>query len=471
MNKNQIFIYNAPKISFVSNNHGDISSENEIKLINKSKLPNKLINKKLNLDKLINNDIDIGLSKKISDNSMNKLNTKRTHLSDELDIITDKEEKKTEIFYNNDNVQENIDINEYKNILIKKTRNQKENIFFDKKKNKNIFNSEIDSINEKMIENNIKTKDNYFKKNPINYFNDIDKSERALKGENGKGNTKKEKTGDLLSKEKNISDEKLYDIITGYNIEQKILYNNLKLFFFHKIPENKTLITNINIRNKEFLNKTNNKNYKIQKGEEINSIDLKENIKTYDFDLEILRNHQIYYFGKVISYLPYVIIKIYISGNFTKYGEISQLKVEESDFFCVGKIESNILRTEFNVYKGNDKIKYEKILNINYNINLFGLFGVRVMTVNKYENNHLSQTFKNELPKWDNEFKLYKLNFNGRVKMICKKNFILKLNEENILQCGKINDNSFALDFISPLSPFESFCISITSLINKKACE
>ena len=37
---------------------------------------------------------------------MNKLNTKRTHLSDELDIITDKEEKKTEIFYNNDNVQE-----------------------------------------------------------------------------------------------------------------------------------------------------------------------------------------------------------------------------------------------------------------------------------------------------------------------------------------------------------------------------
>ena len=93
------------------------------------------------------------------------------------------------------------------------------------------------------------------------------------------------------------------------------------------------------------------------------------------------------------------------------------------------------------------------------------------MTVNKYENNHLSQTFKNELPKWDNEFKFYKLNFNGRVKMICKKNFILKLNEENILQCGKINDNSFALDFISPLSPFESFCISITSLINKKACE
>ena len=93
------------------------------------------------------------------------------------------------------------------------------------------------------------------------------------------------------------------------------------------------------------------------------------------------------------------------------------------------------------------------------------------MTVNKYENNYLSQTFKNELPKWDNEFKFYKLNFNGRVKMICKKNFILKLNEENILQCGKINDNSFALDFISPLSPFESFCISITSLINKKACE
>ena len=117
------------------------------------------------------------------------------------------------------------------------------------------------------------------------------------------------------------------------------------------------------------------------------------------------------------------------------------------------------------------RIIYSKILSINYSINIFGLFGVREMIVNKYENNSLLYTLKNQIPKWDNEFKVYKLNFNGRVKLTCKKNFILQKENENILQCGKIDDNSFALDFISPLSPFESFCISITSLINKKACE
>ena len=166
-----------------------------------------------------------------------------------------------------------------------------------------------------------------------------------------------------------------------------------------------------------------------------------------------------------------MIIKIYISDNFTKSNEINQERVQNSDFYCVGKIESNVIRTEFNIYKGNDRNNYEKILNISYNINIFGLFGVCVMEVKKYDNNHILLTFKNELPKWDNEFKIYKLNFNGRVKMICKKNFILKQNKENILQCGKIDDKTFALDFISPLSPFESFCISITSLVSKKSCE
>ena len=321
-----------------------------------------------------------------------------------------------------------------------------------------------------MIINNFKTKENYFNKNiNNNNINDFDKSERRLKEDK----EIKEKTEDEMPEEKKIYNINLYDKITGYNIDQKIKYENLKLFFFNQIPENKTLSTNINIRNKKFKTKSNNNNNfeEIKKEGEINPFDLNENIKTYDYDLEILRNHQIYYFGKIINSFPYLIIKIYISENFTKYGEINQQRVEESDFYCVGKIESNIIRNEFIVYKGNDRNKYEKILNIYYNINIFGLFGVRIMTVNKYENNQLLFKFNNELPKWDNEFKFYKLNFNGRVKMICKKNFILKINEENILQCGKIDDNSFALDFISPLSPFESFCISITSLVNKKACE
>ena len=464
MKKNQIAIYNAPKLSFISNSQDEISSENDIKNMNKKKIP-----KKLNINSLANNDIDITPSKKISDNSMNKLNTKRSHISDDFNSINEYDEKNTDIIYNNKNKkEENEDINLYKNIPVKKAKNQnnQNNIVIFKKTQ----NFEIDSINEKMIESNFKDKNNYLKKN-FNNFKNYDSSERGLR----RDLEIKQKTDEDedVYKEKKIFFQNLYDKITGYNIEQKISFDNLKLFFFNPIPDNKTLITNINIRNNEFKNKINKNCGKNKEQENYggHTFDLIENIKNYEFDLEILRNHQIYYFGKIIRSFPYMIIKLYISDNFTKNNEINQERVINSNFYCIGKIESNVIRTEFNVYKGNDNINYEKILNINYNINFFGLFGVREMEVNKYENNQIILTYKNELPKWDNEFKFYKLNFNGRVKMICKKNFILKHNKENILQCGKIDDNSYALDFISPLSPFESFCISITSLVSKKACE
>ena len=466
MKKNQAIIYNAPKISFISKDQSEISIDNEIKYENKSKLPKKLITQKLNIDKITKNDIDAMPSKKRNDNSMNKLNvnSKRSNINDEFDFNDNNEDKKTDFVFTKNKKEENIDINIFKNILIKKNKNQRKNVHFPGKKNKKQINKEIDSINEKMLESNF-TSNEFYKRKNHNNINNNDRSERGLKEDFIEENEEK--------KTQNRSLEKIYDNITGYNIDKKISYNNLKLFFFNKIPENKTLSTNINIRNKEFKNSSNtNKNVK-RNNNDINDFDYIENIKTYDFDLEILRNHQIYYFGKIIRFFPYILIKIYISDNFIKYNKISQERVEESNFYCVGKIESNILRTEFNIYKGNEVNNYEKILNIVYNVNLFGLFGVRIMTVKKFENNHLALTFKNEIPKWDNEFKIYKLNFNGRVKMICKKNFILRLEEEeeNILQCGKIDDNSFALDFISPLSPFESFCISITSLINKIACE
>ena len=459
MEKNKVIIYNNPKNYFISKDQSEISIDNEIKYINKSKLPNKLITKKLKIQNMPKNDIELFSSKKINDNSMNKLNlnSKRSQVSDDFDFNENNEDKKTDFAYIKNKKEDNIDINVFKNILIKKKQNKRKNIYFEGKKNKN---KEIDSINDKMLESNL-TSNIYYKNKNNNKIDDNDRSERGLKEDLIEKNKEKKK-------EKNKTLEKLYDKITGYDIEQKIIYTNLKFFFFNKIPENKTLITNINIRNKEFKNSSSSNG---KKNGDINYFDLVENIKTYDFDLEILRNHQIYYFGKIIRTFPFILIKIYISDNFIKNNEINQKRVEESNFYCVGKIESNILRTEFNIYKGNDINNYEKILNIIYKVNLFGLFGVRIMTVKKYENDHLLFTFNNEVPKWDNEFKIYKLNFNGRVKMICKKNFILKYNDENILQCGKIDENSFALDFISPLSPFESFGISITSLINKIACE
>ena len=61
MAKNQVFVYNAPKISFISNNQGEISSDNEIELIsNKNKFKNKIVK----INEINNNDINIIPTKK-----------------------------------------------------------------------------------------------------------------------------------------------------------------------------------------------------------------------------------------------------------------------------------------------------------------------------------------------------------------------------------------------------------------------
>ena len=433
MKEKKIFLNKVHNLSFESNIKSEISSDNEIKYINKDKLEKKLVEltkEKQNSKIQLTHEDNFDHSKNIYFKIPNK------------DDDINKKDK---------NINNDIDINKYQKILNKKNKNLTKN-----RKNKLI--SDFDSINENLVyDNSSKAKD----------FSDeygFYKSDRKLKDEEEKEQNKQSFEESKL-KDKEII-EKLYEKIIGYNIELTILYEDLYKFFFNPIPQDKTLITNINIRNNITKDKMNNIN-----SEKKNFSENIEKIKTYDFVLEISRNHQIYFFAKIIKSLPSIIIKIYISDNFYKCDGITSKNIFESNFYLVGKIESNILRTEFNIYKGNNENNYNKILDIKYSINLFGLFGVREMIVNKYENNNLLFTMKNQIPQWDNEFKVYKLNFNGRVKLTCKKNFILQKESENILQCGKIEDNSFALDFISPLSPFESFCISITSLINKRACE
>ena len=434
MNENQGFLYKNQNLSYMTNNQSEISSVNELKYNNKDKLTKKLIKLTTEKEKAKIQPIN---SNNLDENNYN-LNYFKTQNKDEI--------------INKEEINHNIDINKYQNILNKKNKNLNKN-----RKNKIISN--LDSVNENLVY------DNFSKPKDLSEKYDFNRSDRKLKDEEEKVNNKKSLEEQKLEDKELI--EKLYEKIIGYNIiELKILYEDLYKFFFSPIPKDKTLSTNINIRNNIVKDKINSnivENKKIS--ENI------EKIKTYDFDLEILRNQQIYFFAKIIKSLPSLVIKIYISDNFYKCEGVTQKNIFESNFYLVGKIESNILRTEFNIYKLNNENNYSKILSINYSINIFGLFGVREMIVNKYENNSLLYTMKNQIPKWDNEFKVYKLNFNGRVKLTCKKNFILQKENENILQCGKIDDNSFALDFISPLSPFESFCISITSLINKKACE
>jgi len=86
--------------------------------------------------------------------------------------------------------------------------------------------------------------------------------------------------------------------------------------------------------------------------------------------------------------------------------------------------------------------------------------------------------------------KSYIMNFNGRVGQSSKKNFqlikenncifiyllkiIFLLNElvnEIILQFGKINEETYIMDFQYPLSIFQAFAICISSLASKNICE
>ena len=238
----------------------------------------------------------------------------------------------------------------------------------------------------------------------------------------------------------------IFNLIVGYNFNQIIEPEYIKIFFQSSVPEDKTLSMNINKIN-------NNEN---------NSSNL-----NFSYNLEILKNNQIYFFAQVKKSFPSSNIKLYI-------------KLFNGEYIKVGKIISNFLKNNFIIYKGDNKSNYIKILNITYEYNFFGN-KIRKMKVEKFEGNRIIYTLCNDLPEWDYFYKTYKLNFNGRVKQKSKKNFILKyqnVNENNnenrnekLLQCGKINDNCFALDFISPLSPFEAFSISITSIIYKISCE
>ena len=343
-------------------------------------------------------------------------------------IMNDKDELST---VNSKRSNENI-------LLLKKNKKfENHNIAFNNDEYINKFETYFNS--QKNIKNNKNSTEGINNNETLNDFDDekeINKK-NVIYSEN-----------EIEKEEININD--IFNLITGYDIYKKIALNYIKIFFFNSVPEGKTLNTNINKINKGKINELN-----------------------YNYNLEIIRNNQIYFYAKVKHTFPSINIKIFI-------------KTPDEQEIKVGKIISNVLKNNFILYQGDNKNNYKKVININYDLNFFG-FKVRNMTVEKIVNNETQYILCNDSPEWDYEYKTYKLNFNGRVRKSCKKNFILKFknskkneneegsndnnNDERLLQCGKIDDSCFALDFISPLSPFEAFSISISSIIYKFSCE
>ncbi len=87
---------------------------------------------------------------------------------------------------------------------------------------------------------------------------------------------------------------------------------------------------------------------------------------------------------------------------------------------------------------------------------------------------------RNKQPRWNERLKSYALNFGGRVKQASIKNFILMDNEynenqedkaPNLIVFGKIDENTFALEFRHPLNLFQAFGIAMSEFDFKLKCE
>ena len=424
------------KITVFKNN---ISDELYLDDINNFNTEKENINKKGNPKKLI-------LKKNKSKKNAN-INEQPLHQ-------VNKQSMEGKIFNNNNSQIPSVFL---KNLKLKKFRQ--------KDKNK-----EIDNILSSNRAFNISENENEEGNTDIFYDESNNRYDGSGNDDNDEVNyqTYQTEEGFLENIEEKISPDELYNKIIDISLDNKINNDELKSFLFNPIPNNETFVSNINII---YPDKSKN--------------------NMFNYNLEIITNNKIYYFAKVMKYFPSMKIKIYFSDNYnninnTHFSQVSSFgnDLKNDNIFCVGKIISNMMRNNFIVYSGNKKNNYIKSLEINYAINLFGLLGVREMKVDKYVNNKISFSLYNSKPEWDYQYNNYKMDFNGRVRQTSKKNFILvkdnkKIEKEdnfqdvenNILLCGKIDDKTYALDFISPLTPFEAFCISITSLATKISCE
>lgn len=81
-------------------------------------------------------------------------------------------------------------------------------------------------------------------------------------------------------------------------------------------------------------------------------------------------------------------------------------------------------------------------------------------------------------PAWNEELRAWTLNFQGRVKVASKKNFLLvgqepreSGGEEEVtaLRFGKVSKTRFSLDYAAPLAPIQALAVACSAFANKRA--
>ncbi|KAI8636584.1 tubby C-terminal-like domain-containing protein [Parasitella parasitica] len=179
----------------------------------------------------------------------------------------------------------------------------------------------------------------------------------------------------------------------------------------------------------------------------------------------------------------------------------------------LGKVRSNFLGTTFVIYShGKNPVKREmttkkKDLPIReelgavlYDPNILGFKGPRKMTIlmhtltrdgkrpeyrpvkesemllSKYRDGGARDllVLHNKSPQWNEETQSFVLNFNGRVTQASVKNFqIVHDNDLDyiVMQFGRVERDSFTMDYKYPMCLLQAFSIALTSFDAKLACE
>lgn len=92
----------------------------------------------------------------------------------------------------------------------------------------------------------------------------------------------------------------------------------------------------------------------------------------------------------------------------------------------------------------------------------------------KTEQKDRIEILKNKNPEYDNENKIYWLDFKGRVAHPSVKNFQLVrkgFEDQVVLQFGKVQDGFYHMDYSWPLTAVQAMGICLSSLDHKLACD
>jgi len=197
------------------------------------------------------------------------------------------------------------------------------------------------------------------------------------------------------------------------------------------------------------------------------------------YDFSIFHNNYIFYSTR--NFLPFTAI--------AKLHSYSQ----KSEFILYDMGESPKLIKNKKINTSNVSVKIRKyLLEIKYlKENKFPNFNIFLPQNDFFENYHFNMdenhkdklsnknlvneviVLENNKPKYDITTKKFIESFSDRVKEKSKYNFkILYRNNNNskniALECGKVNENNYALDIGYPFAPLEGFAIALANFVKNK---